>query len=90
MKIDVQGYEIEALKGAKNILAKTKVAILEVSFRSIYENQPLFHDVYEKMYKSGFSFHGNLTEMINPRSGEVVTIDAIFVRKRHTDAFNLP
>lgn len=81
VKIDVQGYEMEAIEGAKNILEETKIVILEMSFLKIYENQPLFHDVYEKMYNLGFRFRGSLAQMLHPVTGEIVQTDAIFVKE---------
>jgi len=81
VKIDVQGYEMEAIEGAKKILADAKIAILEMSFLNIYEKQPLFHDVYEKMYNLGFRFRGSLAQMLHPVTDEIVQTDAIFVKE---------
>ena len=39
MKLDVQGYEFEVLKGAENILDYIDYVITEVSFIEVYENQ---------------------------------------------------
>ena len=39
MKLDVQGYEFEVLKGAENILDYIDYVITEVSFMEVYENQ---------------------------------------------------
>ena len=39
MKLDVQGYEFEVLKGAENILEYIDYVITEVSFMEVYENQ---------------------------------------------------
>ena len=38
--MDVQGYELEVLKGAKNLLKKTDYLLLEVSENEMYQNQP--------------------------------------------------
>lgn len=79
IKIDVQGFELEALAGAESTLSKAKLVILEMSFTTLYEGQPLFHDVYEKMYGLGFTFRGSLAQMLHPVTGEIVQTDAIFV-----------
>jgi FkbM family methyltransferase len=81
VKIDVQGYEMEAIEGARGVLREAKIAILEMSFMKIYEDQPLFHDVYEKMYNLGFRFRGSLAQMLHPVTDEIVQTDAIFVRE---------
>ena len=39
LKLDVQGYEFEVLKGAENILDYIDYVISEVSFIEVYENQ---------------------------------------------------
>ena len=46
MKIDVQGAELEILKGGLNYLKNNLVGLeVEVEFSSIYEDQPLFSEV---------------------------------------------
>lgn len=81
IKIDVQGYELEAIEGAGAMLERAKVVILEMSFAKLYAGQPLFHDVYEKMYGLGYRFRGSLAQMAHPQTGEVVQTDAIFVNE---------
>jgi len=57
LKIDVQGSELDVLKGAKRVLGDTLVAEIEVEFIPIYKNQPLFAEVDSFMRKQGFLFH---------------------------------
>lgn len=45
IKLDIQGYELNALRGAVHALDRTRAVIIEVSFAEIYEGQCLFHDV---------------------------------------------
>ncbi len=40
LKIDVQGHEVEMLKGASNVLKNTDVVLCEVTFASEYKNRP--------------------------------------------------
>jgi FkbM family methyltransferase len=54
IKLDVQGYELEVLKGASKCLQHAQALILEVSFRELYEGQCLFHDVVEFCGPHGF------------------------------------
>jgi FkbM family methyltransferase len=81
LKIDVQGFELEALAGAPETLAKSKVVVIEMSFANLYEGQPLFHDVYQAMYRHGYRFRGSLAQMLHPETGEIVQTDAIFVKE---------
>ncbi len=81
LKIDVQGFENEVIDGAHRLLSKAMVLIIEMSMVKLYQDQPLFHDVYQNLHKHGFQFKGNLAQMLHPVSGEVVQVDAVFVRE---------
>lgn len=55
IKLDVQGTELAVLQSAPKALGSTVLAVrCEVSFRSIYEEQPLFHEV--DAYLRGYGF----------------------------------
>lgn len=54
LKIDVQGYELEVLKGSTNSLDDVVGCELEVSFLEIYKNQPFFAEVDIFMRSHGF------------------------------------
>ena len=45
MKIDVQGYELEVLKGSENILKKIEYLLIEVSENEMYKDQPLSNEI---------------------------------------------
>jgi FkbM family methyltransferase len=47
LKLDVQGYELEVLKGAENTLPQIKAILAEVNLLDIHENVPLLADVVE-------------------------------------------
>ncbi len=54
IKLDLQGYEIEALKGAKRCLQHARYVLCEVSFREYYRGQPLFAEVVSFLDQAGF------------------------------------
>ena len=54
IKIDVQGAELEVLKGAEKSISLCKVIQMEVSFRKIYENAPCAHELIKYMADKGF------------------------------------
>lgn len=54
VKLDVQGYELEVLKGAISTLNKIKFIIIEVSFSEFYKGQPLFEEIVSYMFSNGF------------------------------------
>jgi FkbM family methyltransferase len=80
IKIDAQGYEDKVLAGAQRLLEKSKAAIIEVSFRELYEGQPLFDAIYRTMYTAGFCYMGNLYQLVHPTERSVLQADALFVR----------
>ncbi len=53
VKIDVQGYELEVLKGSKKMLNRIDYLLLEVSKNRMYKKQPLETEIvkYLKKYK---------------------------------------
>ena len=56
IKLDVQGAELDVLKGATNSLAHTLAIDIEVEFCELYKDQPLFDQVFSFLRKSGFEF----------------------------------
>lgn len=54
IKLDVQGYELEALRGMEELLDAAKYIICEVSFKEYYYGQPQFLDIADYLSKSGF------------------------------------
>jgi FkbM family methyltransferase len=47
LNIDVQGYELEVLKGADSILGCIKLMILEINIAEVYEGCPLVEELDE-------------------------------------------
>ncbi len=54
IKLDVQGFELEVLRGATDCLRAARAVLTEVSFREYYRGQPLFHDVAAFLAAHGF------------------------------------
>jgi FkbM family methyltransferase len=54
MKLDVQGFELEVLKGANKILGVTEAFILEVALHEFYPNTPLFSTVIDFMRERNY------------------------------------
>jgi len=54
IKIDVQGFENEVLKGADRTLERTDYVFVEAGIRRLYDGAPSFAEVYLEMEKRGF------------------------------------
>jgi len=80
LKIDVQGYEAQVLEGASATLSRVDYVLLEVSFRPLYEEEITFMDIARTMEGHGFEFLRPLDWLRDPHSGEVLQMDALFVK----------
>lgn len=61
LKLDIEGYEIKALEGIKNLNEKVSVIYLEVNLIPTYHEQPLIEDVIYYLRKQDFyvyNFYG--------------------------------
>ena len=56
LKLDIQGFELPALRNATAVLARTNVIHCEVAFTQIYAGQALFSDVEAFLREQGFVF----------------------------------
>lgn len=54
IKLDVQGFELEVLRGAPATIAAAKAVIAEVSFKEFYTGQCRFDEVVTYLAESGF------------------------------------
>ena len=57
LKMDVQGAELDVLRGAERLLPSILMIQTEVEFLPIYEHQPLFADVDKYLRAAGFQLH---------------------------------
>jgi FkbM family methyltransferase len=55
VKVDVQGAELDVLRGAERSLESVRVIETEVEFQELYQGQPLFTDVNRFLRERGFS-----------------------------------
>jgi FkbM family methyltransferase len=84
IKIDVQGFESNVIAGGRSTFERACVVMIETSFASLYEGQPLFHEIYTLMRSLAFEFRGNLEQMLHAVDGRVVQADSIFERVSDT------
>lgn len=80
LKLDVQGFEVEVLKGAADCLRHASAIIAEASFREFYAGQALFGDVVSFLNARGFVLHalGRSTAIGRP----LVQTDALFLSRQ--------
>lgn len=80
LKMDIQGSEKIALKGADKLLSKKSVNIiyLELIFAPLYENQPSFHEIFEFLHGYGYRIFG-FYDIVHGGEYGTLWADAIFV-----------
>jgi FkbM family methyltransferase len=57
LKLDVQGAELDVLKGAEKVLTDVVLVHTEVEFVEMYKGQAMFADVDQYLRGQGFAFH---------------------------------
>jgi FkbM family methyltransferase len=83
IKLDIQGFEIEALKGAEKTFGLTEVYILEVSLFSFSDlpNIPIFTDVINFMLNRDYVVYDFPGFLRRPLDGALGQCDICFVKK---------
>lgn len=82
VKIDVQGAELDIIRGGIEIIKNAKGVILEVSLTEYNENSPTKDEVYEFMDSIGFK-HSEIVGLINhPLTHELIQHDVLFVKEQ--------
>jgi FkbM family methyltransferase len=81
LKIDVQGYELEVLKGANNLLKKTNFVLLEVSLADLFQGGVEIDTIWQFMKDSGYIYHSIIDQYRDPVSQIILQMDVIFERK---------
>jgi len=80
LKLDVQGYEYEVLRGAEASLPEFDAVLLEVGVRPTYAGELLLPDVLEFMRGKGFELDGVL-DIGRDDERRIVQMDALFKRR---------
>lgn len=80
IKVDVQGAELEVLRGVTDILKNTEYIVLEVSLFEFYKGAPQFHDVIQYMQSIGFVSYDFTAPLHRPVDDAVSQIDIAFVQ----------
>jgi len=84
VKLDIQGYEIEALKGAESLFGTTEAFIMEVSLFSFEDNpgMPVFSEVMNFMLARDYVIYDFPGFSRRPLDGALGQLDVCFVKKK--------
>ncbi|MDA7780686.1 FkbM family methyltransferase [Candidatus Pelagibacter sp.] len=81
LKLDVQGYEIEALKGCNDLLHHFDYIYIECSFVELYKKQPLYNEIKKWLKKRKFTYVKNFNKSFD-RKNNIIQADFFFKNSR--------
>jgi FkbM family methyltransferase len=81
LKIDVQGYELEVLRGCDPLLPRFQFVYVECSFMELYHDQPLADEVVVYLREKNFRLSGVYNQVESP-GGNPVQADFLFTSAR--------
>jgi len=79
LKLDVQGFELEALRGCEDMLGRFAYVYAECSFVELYGGQALADEVIAWLRERGFKLRG-VHNMDHDRDGRAIQADFLFAR----------
>jgi FkbM family methyltransferase len=81
LKLDVQGFELEALKGCAGLLDRFLAVYLECSFEPLYAGQALADEVLAHLFDHGFGLAG-VYNAVGDGRGRAVQADFLCLSRR--------
>jgi FkbM family methyltransferase len=81
VKIDAQGAEDRVVKGGASMLRNHVTwIVVELAFSNLYEGESSFDDMVSILAELGFRFLKPLNFHVSPSTGDVIEMDALFVK----------
>lgn len=81
VKLDLQGFELEALKGAARVLAEGRIFMIEFGCLPAYIDRVSPRELLDYMYDSGYVLYDVIDLLYRPYDGALTGGDFIFVKK---------
>ncbi|NND70488.1 MAG: FkbM family methyltransferase [Rhodothermales bacterium] len=85
LKLDLQGYELQALHGATRILPQVDFVLVEVAVQQSYEGEPEKGMIESFMLDQGFEQIDILNSLVDG-DGNITQVDVLFKKCGHHDA----
>ena len=81
LKLDVQGYELEILRGGRKAIPDIEVILIEVNLIAIYQGAPLVRETVDYLGDAGFRLYDVATLYRRPLDGALWQADFVFARE---------
>jgi len=81
VKLDIQGFELEALAGASSLYGETEVFIMETSLFAFLPNNPTTLDCMVFMQEKGYALYDITDFLRRPYDGALGQVDLAFVKE---------
>jgi FkbM family methyltransferase len=82
LKMDVQGYEMEILKGGINTLKNTDMILLEMQNHQFYKQAPMYYDLDAFLRSQNFECWDLIPSI--RKGNKLMEWDAIYISKKHS------
>ncbi len=82
LKLDVQGFEKQVLEGGEKFIQNVEYVLLEVSFISMYDNEPLFDEMNEYLKKNNFEIIAPIGSLQMNNDSATAQLDMFYKRKQ--------
>jgi FkbM family methyltransferase len=82
LKLDVQGFEKEVLKGAVKSLGKIDYLLFETSFVAMYDGEPLFDEMHNFVKSLGFDFIAPVG-FLQTNDLQILQMDLLYKRREN-------
>lgn len=81
LKLDVQGYESQVLRGATGVLHATRAILTEMSLAPLYEGQVMWRELCDQIMSYGFDLFDIQPGFADPATGRLLQVDGLFARR---------
>jgi len=82
VKLDVEGFELEVLKGCPSIFNSTERLILETSLYRFHEGQPLLREIVDYLAVRDYEVFDLAGRVRRPSDGALALLDVAFARRQ--------
>jgi len=84
LKLDVQGFELEALRGAEASMEQVVAVDAELSFVPLYEGAPTIDEIVRLLDERGFGLTAIDPVFVEKSTGTILQVMGLFARIRPT------